>query len=336
MKLFHRNKKAEPTPRTKNTLRQNVIFGALMISMALFVLGWWLVSIQRSYYTAFVECVPDNVASALENANNRQRGEEDAALLAPLQREFDSWRTRRLAEDLYTTGEDGAVLHGVYYDCGFDRTVIFFPGYGDTSGSDFLYAPFYESLGYNLLMVDTRANGESQGEHLTYGLLERGDAASWCNTVTELGAGRELVLQGYGVGSASILMAAGDGLLPENVTLIVAESVYNSLEDLARYEMKHWFGLPCFPFLNLIESRMEKKAGYVPSDVTVADWVGEITIPVLFLTAGEDTCLPPEDSQAVYEQCPTGEWLLTEEAQWGMSYPINREEIQNAIGRLCQ
>lgn len=319
-------------PAAGHTTAQNLRFGFLLVCIALFVAGWWLFSIRNGYYAAFVDYKAENVALSVDNANNRQRTTQDAELIAPFQSEFDSWKNRHLAEDVYVEGAEGAVLHGRFYDGGFGRTVVFLPGFGEDASGDFLYAPFYEEQGWNILLTDPRCAGLSEGEHLTYGLLERQDVAAWCRVMTERGAGDELVLHGYGMGAAAALMAAGDELLPENVSLLVAESVYDSLEALAHYEMKAWFGLPSFPFLNAIEQKMQKQAGYTPEDVVVSDWVGSVTIPVIFLAGEEDSYIPCAYSQNVWTACGgTKEWISVPGASRGMCYPLAKEWIQGRI-----
>ena len=319
-------------PAAGHTTAQNLRFGFLLVCIALFVAGWWLFSIRNGYYAAFVEYVPDNVALSVDNANNRVRTAADNEMIAPFQSAFDSWRNRHLAEDVYTEGAEGAILHGRLYDCGSDKTVIFLPGFGEDASGDFLYAPFYEELGWNILMTDPRCAGQSEGAYLSYGLLEQEDAAAWCRAVTERGIGRALVLHGYGMGSAAALTAAGEQLLSDNVVLIVAESVYDSLEDLAHYEMKAWFGLPSFPFLNAIEGKMAKLVGYTPNDVTVSRNVSDVSVPVVFIAGESDDYIPCEYSESVYHVCGgRKEWLSVPDAERGMCYPLAAERIQSAI-----
>ena len=59
-------------------------------------------------------------------------------------------------------------------------TILLFHGYRSSWNVDFSASLlFYRSLGYNLLLVDQRAHGLSQGKYLTFGVRERMDVISW-------------------------------------------------------------------------------------------------------------------------------------------------------------
>ena len=85
------------------------------------------------------------------------------------------------AEDIFLPSQDGLRLHGqLLQQPGAKGTILLFHGYRSSWAADFSIAlPYYYSLGYNLLAVDVRAHGQSEGVYITFGVHERRDAATW-------------------------------------------------------------------------------------------------------------------------------------------------------------
>ena len=72
-------------------------------------------------------------------------------------------------------------------------------------------------MGHNLLLIDERAHGRSEGRTITFGIQERWDVESWARFAVErFGADVQIILYGVSMGAATVLMAAGLDL-PENV-----------------------------------------------------------------------------------------------------------------------
>lgn len=86
------------------------------------------------------------------------------------------------AEDVELTTKDKAVLKGWWFRSGFTgNCVIVLHGIGDSKGGSSGFAPMFLSGGYSVLAPDSRAHGESGGEFVTYGLLERHDVIAWAD-----------------------------------------------------------------------------------------------------------------------------------------------------------
>ncbi len=328
---FHRD---QPRERV-HSRKQNIVYGILIAVILIFVTCWWGRALTNAYYNAFVAYTDDNASEIIES---NSRLDVDAAVseeLKPLQEEFDSWRNRHLADRCDVVSQDGTKLHGLYYDCGFDRTVIVFPGYAVNSTGDFLSAPWYEEQGCNVLITDPRTSGDSEGTYLGYGLFEQADAAAWVDYAVDTLGSQQIYLHGIGMGAGAVLTAAGNGLLKEQVKGIVAESAYGSLRQLAEYEIGNWFHLPKFPLLSLINSKMERTAGYGLDDVNLTTTVQKAELPAVFLAGGADSYLPAEFSQTVYDAYSGRKtWLEVADAEHGALYLRGQNEVQQAIKTL--
>ena len=56
---------------------------------------------------------------------------------------------------------------------GSTRTMLLIHGYADAKVGGIAWAPMLHSLGWNILAIDLRAHGESEGVHTTAGYFER-------------------------------------------------------------------------------------------------------------------------------------------------------------------
>ena len=74
---------------------------------------------------------------------------------------------------------------------------------------------------HNVLLIDHRAHGESEGNTISFGIIERFDILSWINFINErFGNNIPIILMGISMGGATVLMAS-ELNLPSNVKWIV-------------------------------------------------------------------------------------------------------------------
>ena len=136
----------------------------------------------------------------------------------------------RPCELVTITAYDGLTLAGRYYHVADGAPLdIAFHGYRSAGLTDFCGgAEISRELGHNLLLVDQRAHGKSQGQTITFGIKERYDALGWVDYALErFGPDTKILLYGISMGASTVLMASGLPL-PENVRGIVADCPYSS------------------------------------------------------------------------------------------------------------
>src|SRR3989339_688573 len=70
---------------------------------------------------------------------------------------------------------DGLTLSGVFVQGTNEATIILLHGYGRCKEQMLPQASFLNKAGFNILMFDFRASGESEGKYITFGQREQAD-----------------------------------------------------------------------------------------------------------------------------------------------------------------
>ena len=172
-----------------------------------------------------------------------------------------------------------------------DKWVIILHGYRASTESVLPIGEQFSKKGYNVLIPSMRACGESDGEYLGMGWLEKDDLQNWINLIIEENKNAKIILHGSSMGAATVLMASGDEL-PSNVKYIIADSGYTSVWDIFASEAKARFNLPEFPVLNMFEIVAKRKAKYDIKEASALEQVKKSKTPILFIHGSNDDFVP--------------------------------------------
>lgn len=194
---------------------------------------------------------------------------------------------------------DGLCLTGKYYHRHDHAAVaICFHGWRGSGIRDFCGGAFsLMEQGFNVLLVDQRAQGGSDGHTITFGIKERFDCLEWVRYVSDrFGPETDIFLYGVSMGGATVLMAAGLGL-PDNVRCVVADSPYSSPKAIIQKvcaDMKIPPAL-AYPFVAL-GARLF--GGFSLSAATTEEAVRKATVPILVIHGTDDRFVPCSMSES--------------------------------------
>lgn len=157
------------------------------------------------------------------------------------------------------------------------------------------YAALFHQMGYNVLMPDARAHGESQGKYIGYGWPERYDIRKWTNKlIRHNGTDSQVVLFGVSMGGATTMMTSGLHL-PAQVKALVEDCGYTSLNDELNYEAGNLYGIPKFLRVLLIGTMSlinRTQNGFFIGEASAIKMLHHNHRPMLFIHGAEDNFVP--------------------------------------------
>ena len=231
------------------------------------------------------------------------------------------------------TSFDGLKLRGMYYELSPDSPVeLMFHGYRGSSEQDLsggVQRCF--KVGHSALVVDQRACGRSEGNKITFGILESRDCHSWIRFARQyFGPERKLILCGISMGAATVLMAAGKEL-PDNVVGVLADCGYTSPKEIIQ-EVIRQMKLPpklCYPFVRLGAWLF---AGFNLEENSPLESVARCKVPVILYHGEDDAFVPCDMSRRNYEACNSRKAFITiPGAGHGLAYGVQPERYLQTL-----
>lgn len=245
--------------------------------------------------------------------------------------------TRRMEivpyEAVSITTRDGLTLTGRYYHFRDDAPVeILMHGYRscalrDCSGGHYLA----EKMGFNVLVVDQRAHGTSEGSVITFGVKERYDLLEWIQFVNgRLKTPQPIILSGLSMGAATVL-AASELDLPENVVAVMADSPYTSPKEIICKVCADEKLPPklAWPFVYLGACLY---GHFSPTESSALEAVSRARVPIHLIHGEDDRFVPCDMSRALKAACASPCRLDTfPDAGHGLSYMVDPWGYEKAV-----
>lgn len=232
-------------------------------------------------------------------------------------------------EDVQINSYDGLKLYGRYYPYEDNApVVIFFHGYRSSCVRD--GSAMYklgERKGINVLLVEQRSHGRSEGKAITFGIRERYDCESWVDYVVKrFGKEKKIVLWGVSMGAATVLMSA-DLDMPENVKGIVADCGFSSPKEIIQ-EVIRQMKFPVVPAYWLAKLGARIYGGFNLEETSAKEVLTNAKVPVFLVHGNADDFVPCSMSQINYDACVSDkELVIIEKAGHAMSYYVDMEQF---------
>lgn len=228
---------------------------------------------------------------------------------------------------------DGTTLFGRYYHVNDNAPLeILFHGYRshayrDCSGGHALS----RKMGFNSLVVDQRAHGESEGTSITFGVKERYDCLEWIRYANErFGDDTPIILSGLSMGAATVLMASGLDL-PDNVACAIADSPYSAPSAIIEKVCAdlHYPVALCRPFIHLAAL---VHGHFRLNGCTAKEAVRNAKIPILLIHGEADHFVPCEMSLEIAACCASPVTVHTfPEAGHGLCYMVDPVRYEHVV-----
>lgn len=210
-------------------------------------------------------------------------------------------------ERVETSSDDGTRLVGHALACnpGSGCWVVLAPGYRGSWRDGFLHARRYAEKGFNLLLVDMRGCGESAGEWLGLGWLDRRDLVAWSQWLAgRFGSDVRVVLHGTGMGGAAVLTAAAEGDLAPCVRAICADSAWSDVWNVAVPLIAPDPKSSAHPLIDLMRLALRlSPGGYDVALARPEAAVAGSRVPVILMQGDQDTVVPSYMAERLADAC---------------------------------
>jgi pimeloyl-ACP methyl ester carboxylesterase len=225
-------------------------------------------------------------------------------------------RDEAIKEDFVVTADDGVLLRGwkirpVHTNGSW---ILLLHGVSDNRTGMLRPADFLLHHGYSIVLMDSRAHGESGGAEVTYGWKERGDLSAIVAALQSSESPRHVGALGVSMGAAITLQAAA---VEPRIEAVVAEDPFADLREVS-YD---YAGLEVSPFLGKTLFRpatisalnaIASAGGFPPDEVSPERAVASRAFPVLLICGTRDHRIPCRHAERIYSNArgPKELWVV--------------------------
>ncbi len=243
-------------------------------------------------------------------------------------------------EEVSIRSHDGLTLTGRYYHHADGGPLeIQCHGYKGNPIRDFCGTwKIAREAGRNVLLINQRCHGGSEGHTITFGILERQDVLAWVSYANSRFGKVPMLLNGVSMGAATVLMVSAMEL-PENVRGIIADCPYDAPSNIIQKVLGQDMGMPVrvqYPLIHLggiVYGRFNLEAASPIQAVT------EATVPILLIHGDDDRFVPYEMSCNLHAAAPEKiEFHTIPGAGHALNYvhsPESYTRIINAFTERC-
>jgi len=166
-----------------------------------------------------------------------------------------------------------------------------------------------DKQGFNLLVPDQRACGQSEGVYIGLGWPEHYDLLSWVNYLCALRPHAEIALYGIDMGANAVMNATGD-FLPANVKCAVEEGGYLDIKEQLITSAESVSGIPISPFIPAVDVLVRQFLHFSMNDISTRRQLGNSKIPTVFMHGCDDAVVPAMNAERCHAACAAEKELL--------------------------
>jgi uncharacterized protein len=241
-------------------------------------------------------------------------------------------------EDVTFSARDGLKLAGWFFPAvRSDRALVMVHGRNGCRSCEFdgnfpKLAEQLHAAGYNILMIDLRGHGQSEGTHLTSGEEERWDvlgAADWLHArgFTQIG------VLGVSMGAASTVRAASEPDGGQAIRAMVLDSCFADFDQLLEHGFTHETGYPTWVLPGgLLMTRLLLHVNL--ENARPARELAHTTAPVLLIYSEQDQYITAEMRQEVIAARPDAQVWSVPDGRHAEIYNGHSQEYAERVARF--
>lgn len=229
-------------------------------------------------------------------------------LIAPHHKPVGAPPAELQAELLAFDNGQGVTIKGWHVDVEESRgVVLLLHGLGGSRWQMVPRAKFLQRAGYSSVLIDLRAHGESEGDEIGLGWLERHDVRATYEFAREAHPGEPVFAVASSLGGASLLLTEGlelDG--------VVLEAVYSRIRPAVRNRVALRSDALSGILTELLLVQLRPRLGVSEADLAPIDGLAKLDCPVLIMAGAQDVYTPASETREMFAAAnePKELWLL--------------------------
>ena len=177
------------------------------------------------------------------------------------------------------------------------KCAVIVHGYADAKIGGIAWAPTFRAMGYNVLAIDLRAHGESEGTQTTAGYFERHDLSQIIDQIRAQrpAATRELVLFGVSLGAA---VAGATAAMRDDIDAVIMDCPYSDYPTAAQTHARV-MGMPGPMFQRMAIALAQRMSGADLLACAPVRVIPTLACPLMVIHGADDLFVDPADMDAV-------------------------------------
>ncbi|MFL0248227.1 alpha/beta hydrolase [Candidatus Clostridium stratigraminis] len=244
-------------------------------------------------------------------------------------------------EDVSVGSRNNYRLYGTYLvnPTPTKNTIILLHDFSDSRYSSLKYIDMYLDKGFNILIYDSRNHGKTGGSNITFGFLEKYDLDRWITWVAAKNKGGIIGVHGEGLGAATALLQATLNEASRKVSFYIADSSDSNLEQLFKLKLQENYNIRnpfLVKFILFYTDKVNKYNNqFTLKEASPINYIKMISTPILFIHGENDTNIPKDMSEALYNIKPDIKSIyIAPKAGHLEEYISNKHEYKEVITKF--
>ena len=250
----------------------------------------------------------------------------------------DSLISNQALCDTFITHDDGSRMHAWWVQAQqpTHRVAVIVHGYKRQALSMLKIGyMFHHELGYNILLPDLAAHGQSDGDAIGMGWHDRLNVLQWADAANNMFRGdstmTDMVVLGISMGAATVMCASGEPQ-PPYIKAYIEDCGYTNVWDEFASEAKNQFGISEFPLLYTTSALCKLRYGWSFGEASPLKQVAKCKLPMLFIHGDNDSFVPTWMVKPLYQAKPQPKQLwLTPDAEHDRSYNLYPQQYTDHV-----
>jgi len=195
---------------------------------------------------------------------------------------------------------DSLKLNGWYIsaDDSNANTILVLHDWNESKILKLNFAKQMHDRGFNVMLIDLRAHGNSEGKIFSPGILSVSDIKAVLDTLFAIPFSNHVAIFGSGLSSGIALQSA---LYDGRADALVLQCPFNNFSEWVKKYAREKWGPGYFIFHSVLQRKLEEQMLMPLKDFNLSGISKLVETPMLLIVAGDDDLYNPMDSYAVYD-----------------------------------